>query len=135
MVPRRIWLAVRPTSVAPPLSVLPPPVPVAACVAPPDPPLPVDAATVVAVPPPPAATASWKRPRPVSREAAIAQQGTVVIAGGLTTGDVTIGDAFRLDPATGIVTPLPPLSSPVHDCAGAVLGGRPAVLGGGAATE
>lgn len=59
----------------------------------------------------------------------------LLIAGGLTTGDRTVGSVYRIDPVTGTSTPLPPLPAAVHDCAGALVGGRALVLGGGNTTE
>jgi len=61
--------------------------------------------------------------------------GRLIVAGGLTTGDKTVGTVYGIDPATGISTPMPALPTPVHDCAGSIVGGRPVVFGGGNTTE
>ena len=42
---------------------------------------------------------------------------------------------MRIDLATGRTVRLPSLAVPVHDVAGGLLGGCPAVVGGGNATE
>ncbi len=83
---------------------------------------------------PPTLTTSalpWRLRAAVSREAAGVVSGSVVIAGGLTPGDVSVDRTWRIDPATGTVTALSPLPHAVHDVAGAVLGGNLLAIGGG----
>lgn len=80
----------------------------------------------------------WRLPFPVAREAAITDArhpGRVVVAGGLLPGDQTTGRSFHLQLPTGQVAALPSLAAPVHDAAGGSYAGRPAVFGGGNATE
>jgi N-acetylneuraminic acid mutarotase len=58
-----------------------------------------------------------------------------MVAGGLVEGDQSTAAAYRLNLRTGRVTTEADLEVAVHDAAGARLGGRPLVLGGGNATE
>jgi len=60
--------------------------------------------------------------------------GQLIVLGGLGPGDTTTPAVIRIDPATGATTTLGSLIDPVHDAAGAVLGGRAVVFGGGAST-
>ena len=62
-------------------------------------------------------------------------RGSVVLAGGLVAGDQSTDEALRIDLATGRTVRLQSLAVPVHDVAGGLLGGAPAVIGGGNATE
>jgi len=55
----------------------------------------------------------------------------VVVAGGLIAGNGSTAAAYRLDLSTGHATTLPNLAVPVHDVAGATVGGLPMVFGGG----
>ena len=85
-----------------------------------------------------AAYAGWRLPFAISREAVVgdpARPGWFVLAGGMLPGDASSARAIRLDPATGRTDPLPALSTPVHDTAGGLFRGSPAVFGGGNATE
>lgn len=80
------------------------------------------------------ATLSWQLPGVVAREAAAVVSGSIVIAGGLVPGDVSVDHAWRIDPATGAVTALSSLPHAVHDVAGAALGGNLLAIGGGRST-
>ena len=76
--------------------------------------------------------ARYRLPFPVQREVAVASGTDVLLAGGLdASGDSTAG-VSSLDPATGKVVWLGSMSSPFHDAAGAMIGGRLFVFGGGA---
>lgn len=77
------------------------------------------------------ATLPWRLHAVVSREAAAVVSGSVVIAGGLIPGDISVDHTWRIDPATGTVTALSPLPHAVHDVAGAALGGNLLAIGGG----
>ena len=79
----------------------------------------------------------WRLPGPLAREAVIglADARRFVVAGGLLPGDRSSGSTYTLDPATGRTTPGPSLGVPVHDTAGALVGGVPTVVGGGNAAE
>ncbi|MDP9319053.1 MAG: hypothetical protein M3O94_08305 [Actinomycetota bacterium] len=59
----------------------------------------------------------------------------LVVAGGLVAGDRSTAAAYRLDLNSGQAATLPDLPVPVHDVGGAVVNGRPEVIGGGNATE
>src|SRR6185436_15908629 len=48
-----------------------------------------------------ARAASWSLPARLSREAVIVDHDQLVVAGGLTTGDQTVGTVYRIDPSTG----------------------------------
>lgn len=61
--------------------------------------------------------------------------GGALLAGGLMPGDMSTGQVLRLDLRTGPVGAPGHLALALHDSAGAVLAGRPTVVGGGAATE
>ncbi len=80
-------------------------------------------------------TATWRLPERVSREVAVRVPGGAVLAGGLLPGDVSTARTFRVRLPAGTTSRLAPLPTAAHDAAGALVNGRPAVLGGGAATE
>ncbi len=75
--------------------------------------------------------ASWHLEAPVSRAVVLATGNELLVLGGLTTGDVSTADIWRLSPGTGSATRVGTLSTAVHDAAGAYLGGRALVFGGG----
>lgn len=78
---------------------------------------------------------SWRLPGPVSRAVAMTDGPHVLLAGGLEPGDHSTDQVLTLDPERGVVGPPGHLAVPLHDSAGAVLGGRPTVIGGGGASE
>jgi len=55
----------------------------------------------------------------------------LLVVGGLTQQGTTTRAVFRLDPVTGRAVRAGHLADPAHDAAGAVLGGRPYLFGGG----
>jgi len=59
----------------------------------------------------------------------------VVVAGGLLAGDVSSAASYTLDLGTGRAAALHDLPTAVHDTAGARIGGRDVVVGGGNASE
>ena len=77
----------------------------------------------------------YRLPAPVEREVAVADRGAVVLAGGLAANGASTDGVFRLDPSSGVLTQLGSLPQPFHDAAGAVLGRRLFVFGGGSATS
>jgi Kelch motif len=80
--------------------------------------------------------AGWRLPVASGRQAVVpVGRRTVILAGGLVSGDRSSDEALRIDLATGRATPLQPLPVPVHDVAGGLVGGVPVVVGGGNATE
>jgi hypothetical protein len=76
----------------------------------------------------------WHLPAPISREVVLpARAAHVVILGGLK-GSTSVNDVLSLDTRHGALRSLGHLSAGVHDAAGAVLGGRDVVFGGGTPT-
>ncbi|MGC8626319.1 MAG: PQQ-binding-like beta-propeller repeat protein [Acidimicrobiales bacterium] len=75
----------------------------------------------------------WQLQAPISREAvlALSPAGTVVLAGGLTTGGTSASGTYRLSTTTGSLSLLGSLTSSLHDAAYAVAGGHGFVFGGG----
>ncbi|HJQ07787.1 MAG TPA: hypothetical protein VJ872_20205 [Nocardioides sp.] len=73
-------------------------------------------------------------PGPIAREAVITTPAGTIVAGGLLDGDASSATAYLLT-AGGGVRRMPALPVPVHDTAGALLAGRPLVIGGGNASE
>ena len=55
----------------------------------------------------------------------------LTILGGLTTGDTSSSGIYLLDTTQGALSHVGSLAEPLHDAAGAVLGGRDVVMGGG----
>jgi hypothetical protein len=53
------------------------------------------------------------------------------LCGGLTSAGTTTGSILSIDPRSGLVSGIGTLATPVHDAAGAVLGGSGLILGGG----
>lgn len=78
---------------------------------------------------------SWRLPEPVGREAAMPTARGLVVAGGLVSGDQSTSEAYRVDLRNGHAAMLADLPVPVHDVGGAVVMGRPEVIGGGNTTE
>jgi hypothetical protein len=73
----------------------------------------------------------YRLPAPVQREVAVADGRSILLAGGLAADSSSTDGVFRLDPATGRLTPLGTVPHPFHDAAGAVVDGRLYVFGGG----
>lgn len=83
-----------------------------------------------------AKTLGWHLPVATARQALIkVGPHTVVLAGGMLADDTSTDRVFRIDLTSGQADPLPRLVVPVHDAAGGQYVGRPAVFGGGNATE
>ena len=79
---------------------------------------------------------AWRLPGPLAREAVIKERALhVVVAGGLVGADSSTATAYTLDLRNGRTHALGSLAVPVHDTAGAELGGRELVIGGGNASE
>ena len=77
--------------------------------------------------------ASWELAAPLSRAVAVPVDGNIDLLGGLTgTGNATTGAIVQLDPVTGSAQSVGSLPVPVHDAAGAAIGSRYFVFGGGA---
>jgi len=78
----------------------------------------------------------WKLAAPISRVVVLAGSGThLVVMGGLTTGNTSSSGIYALDTANGSLNQVGALVGPLHDAAGAVVGGQDVVFGGGASTS
>jgi hypothetical protein len=77
--------------------------------------------------------APYRLPAPVEREVAAAAGGAVLLAGGLDAAQQSTNGVFRMDAASGKRVRLGSVPEPFHDAAGAVLGPRLLIFGGGAA--
>lgn len=78
-----------------------------------------------------AQTENWTLPAPVSRSVVVPDGHGFLILGGLASGDVSTSRIVQVDPTTGRSQVAGRLSLAVHDSAGAFLGGRALVFGGG----
>jgi hypothetical protein len=78
----------------------------------------------------------WQLTQPLSREVAVpgTGSGSVVVLGGLSAGNATTPSVQSIQVPAGTPTPGGALSTATHDAAGAVVGGRVLVFGGGALT-
>lgn len=79
--------------------------------------------------------AGWRLPTPMSREVAMPYGAGALVAGGLLAGDRSADATLRVDLHSGTVHRLGALVQPLHDSAGAVVSGRPVVVGGGGTSE
>jgi hypothetical protein len=75
--------------------------------------------------------AAYQLPSGLSREVVLARGGDLMIIGGLDQRSVTTSAITQLNPVTGRTTRAGRLAEPSHDAAGALLGGRPYLFGGG----
>ncbi len=85
-----------------------------------------------------ASFATFRLPYKIAREALIAEPGhpgQVVLAGGMFPDDTSSARAVLVDLTTGRSSTLPTLGTQVHDTAGGLYAGNPAVFGGGNASE
>src|SRR5579864_1563427 len=78
------------------------------------------------------APAPWHLATALSRAVALPSGGKVRVLGGLGPANVSSRAVVDIDPTTGQSQPAGSLAAPVHDAAGAVIGGRDVVFGGGA---
>ncbi len=77
--------------------------------------------------------APWRLPAPLSRAVALPDGGGgALLLGGLDRSQASSDRVLHLDLARGTATPAGRLAAPVHDAAGALLGGTAYVFGGGA---
>lgn len=75
----------------------------------------------------------WQLSAPISRVVVLPGSGTqLVVMGGLTTGDASSSGIYSLDTSNGSLKQVGALVGPLHDAAGAVVGGQDVVFGGGA---
>jgi outer membrane protein assembly factor BamB len=75
--------------------------------------------------------APYQLDAPVQREVAVPDGGIVYLAGGLDTSGSSASGVFALNPSTGRLTALGTMPNAFHDAAGAMIGGRLFVFGGG----
>jgi outer membrane protein assembly factor BamB len=75
--------------------------------------------------------APYRLPAPVQREVAVADGSHVLLAGGLDAAGRSTNGVFQIEPTSGTLTSLGTLPQPFHDAAGALLGTRLFVFGGG----
>jgi hypothetical protein len=75
----------------------------------------------------------WQLRAPLSREVVLPQIGKrgLVVLGGLSSGGVSTNGIDLLDPRNGVLSPHGTLLQATHDAAGATLGTRLLVMGGG----
>jgi hypothetical protein len=73
----------------------------------------------------------WTLPNSVSRPVVLPDANGFVVLGGLATGDTSTSRIVRVDTGTGTASTTGQLALAVHDSAGAVIGGRFFVFGGG----
>lgn len=82
------------------------------------------------------AVAGWRLPFAIAREGVVPLgSDKVLVGGGMFPDDTSSARAFTLDLTTGKATTLPSMSVDVHDVAGGLYGGEPAIYGGGNASE
>ena len=93
-------------------------------------PSPAAASTTLLVTPAP-----YQLPAPISREVVLPGAGGLTIAGGLNSQDGSTDAVTQLDPVTGATRALSKLPDATHDAAGAALGGRAFLFGGGTAAS
>jgi len=79
--------------------------------------------------------AAYHLPSAISREVVLARDQDLLVIGGITQQLTTTSTIIQLNPVTGRVTRAGHLADPAHDAAGAVLGGRPYLFGGGDLAE
>jgi hypothetical protein len=77
----------------------------------------------------------WTLPEAVSRMVVLpGSPGHVTVVGGLLANQSSTAAVYQLDTASGAATPAGTLAAGTHDAAGAVIGGRDWVFGGGSPT-
>ncbi|MGH2442779.1 MAG: PQQ-binding-like beta-propeller repeat protein [Chloroflexota bacterium] len=86
-------------------------------------------------PPLRASLTTWRLPVPIGRAVVLPGKKSLLVAGGLQANGGSTSGVQRISLANGTVTPLGSLAQPVHDAAGAVLGGKLFVFGGGSSTS
>ena len=79
--------------------------------------------------------AAYRLPAAISREVVLVRGRDLLIIGGITQQLTTTSRIIRLDPVTGRAARAGQLADPAHDAAGAILGGRPYLFGGGDQAE
>ena len=80
-------------------------------------------------------TAGFQLPRPSARAVLVPDGDHLLLLGGFNGAKQTISEILRIDPTAKTVARAGALPTAVHDAAGARLGGRAMVFGGGNAGE
>jgi hypothetical protein len=94
-----------------------------------------DKADKKAIPAVEAGVLPWNLGQPLSRQVLLPGNGSAVtVLGGLSPSGTSSSRVYALDVSSGAETPLGALPSGVHDAAGAQLGGKDLVFGGGSPT-
>jgi hypothetical protein len=81
-----------------------------------------------------ASVAGWHLPAAVSRAVVCSHGTSLLVLGGLATGDTSTSAVWTVDPATGSAQRSGRLTQAVHDAAGSCTGTGALVFGGGAAS-
>lgn len=78
----------------------------------------------------------WQLPQPLSRAVVVpaATAGQLLVLGGLTSGSASTAAVTTLEVPSGTQAPAGSIVTPTHDAAGAVIGDRVLLFGGGAQT-
>ncbi len=79
--------------------------------------------------------AAYQLPSGISREVVLTSGPDLLLLGGLTANSASTAAVRALNPVTGQTAPAGQLAAATHDAAGAMLGGRPYVFGGGDQTS
>ena len=95
--------------------------------------LPSTVSAALAPPPLRVQRAAFRLPAAVQRAVAIAWRGKIVIAGGLDANNSSAQGVFLLDPTSGRLRALGTVPLAFHDAAGAIVGQRLLIFGGGSA--
>lgn len=77
----------------------------------------------------------WRLPVGISREVVVPDGRHLLVAGGLTAGQVSAAGVFLLNPGTGSLTTYGTLADGVHDAAGAMVAGALEIFGGGSSAS
>ena len=75
--------------------------------------------------------ATFHLPSAIQREVGVILGGDVYIAGGLNRSDTSVATVLKVDPHRGVVQTAGEMSRRFHDGAGAAIGKRLVVFGGG----
>jgi outer membrane protein assembly factor BamB len=78
-----------------------------------------------------ATPAVWQLAAPVSRAVALSDGRNMIVLGGLDASQTSASGVYRIDPTTGVSAAMGSLAFATHDAAGAVVGQRYFVFGGG----
>jgi N-acetylneuraminic acid mutarotase len=74
---------------------------------------------------------AFRIPVPLQRSVAVDDSGTLYLAGGLDSNEQSTRDVYSIDPSTGKASRVGRFPQAFHDAAGALIGGKLFVFGGG----